>query len=545
MSSQSIPDGVASRHSVNLYDNSISGDSFSPSPNQNTKAKVETLCKIQEQLEDESNRNKVCVSFTDGLSQKTFYIRLVLSEDTSDPFNAHEYCSFDAERRLQMSSADNKLWSRALPKFEVSKVVNSDDEFQLKDLTDGGDNTQQERYSELGLKINRLSISFMRGDELYAAVCSDNIGKVEQLLQEGANPVKPVNLMGWRAPSIAACSGKSEILDLLLSNGVPPNVKVIASNKTLLYLAVENNHCAAVEILLKHNANTELTPNSKNDAPLFLAIKKGREDIAEVLLNKGAKLCSGPDELLTCPYRKFTKKYGKSPVECALKNKQYELAKKIHHALVNQSHPDIEQSANAIIHDLIRIGKQSEAVEFAKQYIEQAGDKSNVIFNLLCSHTSISDETVTTNLITQCFKSVTITPEVQSTLLQQAIQRKQKNTLTALLALNIGHTELQQSDGNNLLEQCVLQGKDWAAVAMLKANPTLHKYQFSSGCAAEVRGQPLLIAAAKKGSLMIVKQIIDSQTDVAQLNSACKVAKGSLVKSLLNQKLSELQTPKE
>ena len=121
---------------------------------------------------------------------------------------------------------------------------------------------------------------------LLLATARENTTKVKQLLDLGVNPNKVKNPLKTSPLHLAAESGHTEIVEILLEHGAHPNLPDIEGT-TPLHLSIYYRHPATVEALIKHDAN----PNAQNYqgfTPLHFAAENGDLTVVEILLEHGA-----------------------------------------------------------------------------------------------------------------------------------------------------------------------------------------------------------------------------------------------------------------
>lgn len=80
-----------------------------------------------------------------------------------------------------------------------------------------------------------------------------------------------------------------DISQLLLMTSADPDSLVNSIHMPLLCIASRNGYISFVELLLKYNANVNLTTkNNENKTALMLAAEYGREDVVKLLLSYDA-----------------------------------------------------------------------------------------------------------------------------------------------------------------------------------------------------------------------------------------------------------------
>ncbi|XP_035824152.1 ankyrin-3 isoform X2 [Aplysia californica] len=116
---------------------------------------------------------------------------------------------------------------------------------------------------------------------------------VSELLYHGADLEKE-DQDGNRPLSIAAASGRLDLVELLLSRGAKINAKGSLKNMTALMWAVKKGHMNVVECLIEHKANVNLRDDFACTA-LTYALGEGRLDCVQLLLAKKAQVHKAKD----------------------------------------------------------------------------------------------------------------------------------------------------------------------------------------------------------------------------------------------------------
>lgn len=197
-----------------------------------------------------------------------------------------------------------------------------------------------------------------------------DLSAVELLLREGTDP-NEVNSWGHTALMAAAWADHSPIVDLLLRHGVNVDARS-RFRKTALFYAVAEGNSTIVQLLLEHGADPNgkdypITPlaiaadrgdvetvhnllDKKADMaagnwhPLFAAVEKDHDEVAKLLLMRGADpnikandgrtplfyaSCNGSEAIVTLLLANGAKTTAKSfvpapypstPLDCAIKN---------------------------------------------------------------------------------------------------------------------------------------------------------------------------------------------------------------------------------
>ncbi|RKL35155.1 hypothetical protein BFJ70_g8013 [Fusarium oxysporum] len=188
----------------------------------------------------------------------------------------------------------------------------------------------------LGTKVNAISDDFAYHTALQAAAWAESLETVQALLNEEAD----VNLTGgeYGSPLCAAAyqgnreialllldkgaeldyvegpegtalecalsQGYSEVAELFLERKAAVNLVSKGKRGTALLAAVHTENLEMVQDLLDRGADANLGPKS-GEVPALVAIRKGRQEILEVIVNRGGKLS-------------FKDKYGRGAVSNAI-----------------------------------------------------------------------------------------------------------------------------------------------------------------------------------------------------------------------------------
>lgn len=137
---------------------------------------------------------------------------------------------------------------------------------------------------------NGANANLLAGDTtlLVLAVRSGNVEIVKLLLDKGADPNKLSN--GVSALSEAVQKGLSGVVALLLDAKADPNVKTI-DGKSLIVYTLDKEQPENAKKLVEHGANPQ-EKLEKGATLLTYAKLRGYEDVAELLIQKGAKEAS-------------------------------------------------------------------------------------------------------------------------------------------------------------------------------------------------------------------------------------------------------------
>ena len=139
--------------------------------------------------------------------------------------------------------------------------------------------TQGRQHSPLPAQQKALD------DMLMAALDSENIGKVDQLLAQGADP-NAIDKVGRSAVTNAAWRGRSRMVALLLERGVDADARDDEGHTALEWAAV-NGYLDIVQSLLAAGCITDV-PDSEGLTPLMRAAWNGYPAVVRALLDNGA-----------------------------------------------------------------------------------------------------------------------------------------------------------------------------------------------------------------------------------------------------------------
>lgn len=136
-----------------------------------------------------------------------------------------------------------------------------------------------------------------------------------KLLLSNAADVNADSPSGSTALDLAAVKGQDQIVRLLIANGA--NVNSRNRDGTMpLYDAALHGHVVSVAILLAQGAEIDAQETQSGTTALYAAASFGREDVATLLLEKGANpnICN---------------KRGESPLRVALENENVRIANRL------------------------------------------------------------------------------------------------------------------------------------------------------------------------------------------------------------------------
>jgi len=141
------------------------------------------------------------------------------------------------------------------------------------------------------LLISILAISFLFPtnafckDSLHKAAYNGDIELVRKILKNNVNPDER-DSFGGTALHAAVFQKNTEIITLLINYGFDVNAQGLSNGYTPLHDAVWANNLAAVEILLKHRAKTDIR-GKDGLTPYEKALKENKKEIVEFFKSKG------------------------------------------------------------------------------------------------------------------------------------------------------------------------------------------------------------------------------------------------------------------
>ncbi len=125
------------------------------------------------------------------------------------------------------------------------------------------------------------------GDELYAAVNEADEKEVKKLIAKGANVDFKTEEGGWTCLHVAAQSGLTPIVEVLLGAGANPSPQEDAG-WTPLHMAIYAGQVETAKILIENGAKVDLA-NSGGSTPLDLAVYMELNTISELIAARGGK----------------------------------------------------------------------------------------------------------------------------------------------------------------------------------------------------------------------------------------------------------------
>ena len=124
---------------------------------------------------------------------------------------------------------------------------------------------------------------------LLQAAYSGDAARVELLLNQGVNPDILDSKNGNFPLLLAAQVGHAETLKILLERGAEPNKINSETGSIPLNVAAQNGHAETVKILLERGAEPNKVNPKTGNLPLILAAENGRTETVKILLERGAE----------------------------------------------------------------------------------------------------------------------------------------------------------------------------------------------------------------------------------------------------------------
>lgn len=192
---------------------------------------------------------------------------------------------FNAQLNTVTDTDSSSLFSLAAPNGKTALMVASKK----------GDFSLVKALLLGGAKVNRVTQT--GGNAFMFAVLGNNLDVAQWLAKHGAN-VSAAGSNGWSAATIAAAMGHTELLKWLTTLEAAidsPDVYRF----TPLMRAVDNQHYAAVKILLETQAVDVNVRDEWENTPLHFAMANKNENILELLLQHGALMSSANRDGIT------------------------------------------------------------------------------------------------------------------------------------------------------------------------------------------------------------------------------------------------------
>jgi ankyrin repeat protein len=133
--------------------------------------------------------------------------------------------------------------------------------------------------------------------EIQEASAGDDLGTVSALLKEKPDLAFTKDRSGITPLHVAALSGQTQVVDLLLANKADVNARD-GKGMTPLHLASESGQTRVVDRLLKHHADVNAKSNS-GMTPLHLAAESGQKPAVELLLANRADVHASSEDVGT------------------------------------------------------------------------------------------------------------------------------------------------------------------------------------------------------------------------------------------------------
>lgn len=133
-------------------------------------------------------------------------------------------------------------------------------------------------------------------DRFLDAIASGNLARVKRFIDKDGAIVNQRGTDGFAPLYLAAQEGRTEIVNVLITNGAKVNTEFL-DNVTPLYIAAECGHIGVVRTLLENGADLSIAVNDVTmsdgaidygSTPLFTAAANGRLDIVNLLIDRGA-----------------------------------------------------------------------------------------------------------------------------------------------------------------------------------------------------------------------------------------------------------------
>jgi ankyrin repeat protein/beta-lactamase regulating signal transducer with metallopeptidase domain len=210
------------------------------------------------------------------------------------------------------------IWAENI---EMAKfLVNSGADFNLKDH-DGWTAFHYAIVSESRELADSLIAKGARISDFHFAAWRGDLAAVKNFIEKGIDINIKDDQLNWTALHWAACSGKNDVADCLITNGADVNAKgefedpvlhyaIIKGNKYLveqllakgaevnvkdvyeqtnLQIASGRGHRDIVEMLIAHGADIN-AKGAKGQGPLLCAARNGHTEIVSLLIAKGADI---------------------------------------------------------------------------------------------------------------------------------------------------------------------------------------------------------------------------------------------------------------
>lgn len=177
------------------------------------------------------------------------------------------------------------------------KQSDSDASAMLEAISEDLDITNVSRISELIVASADVDVKNKFGaTPLHMAAQSGFTEVVELLIKARADLNKPTDRFGVTPLYLAAQNGHAKVVTQLIKARADVNLANMRDNVTPLWIASQENHPDIVRLLLEAHADVNKTRASDKGAPLYIAADKGNLRVVRLLL-KGAAIKDEPEEL--------------------------------------------------------------------------------------------------------------------------------------------------------------------------------------------------------------------------------------------------------
>lgn len=144
---------------------------------------------------------------------------------------------------------------------------------------------------EKGAYNDKSNPAFNYNTPLLEAVWNNHVEIGKLLNKKGADPTKESGINHVSPMEIAIAHNYIEIVIAFLENGVDPNTIEEGDpchSESYLSRATEDGYIQIVQVLLKYEADPNVTAKNNNWTPLHAAAKEGYIEIVKILLEAGA-----------------------------------------------------------------------------------------------------------------------------------------------------------------------------------------------------------------------------------------------------------------
>lgn len=123
---------------------------------------------------------------------------------------------------------------------------------------------------------------------LEQAISRAHVDTIKSLIAHGED-INAINIRGHAPIHLATAKGNSDVVHLLLENGVDVNVVGTDSGCTSLHYAASLGYVDLCELLVRYGAETG-AQTARMETPLHLAVARGHSEVVAVLLKYNARL---------------------------------------------------------------------------------------------------------------------------------------------------------------------------------------------------------------------------------------------------------------